>query len=95
MLAACNASLAASLLLLLKHFLIAAYALTCDRVAAYHPGDTDRRRAEEQRTVVRHSAKMGFHVLRLDAGDMALLRQQAQVCRDALPGCNSWQGLNV
>lgn len=78
--AACTASLAASLLLLLKHNLIAAYGLTVDRITAYHPAEPDKRKTEEQRTVQRRPAKLGFHVLRLDAAsDASLIAEQAKV----------------
>lgn len=86
---ACNASLAASLLLLLKHQLIGAYSLTPERVAAYHPSDAERRKAEEQRPISRRDAKPGFHALHMHAaGNLSLMQEQYKVPIPRLGACS-------
>ncbi|KAK9795206.1 hypothetical protein WJX73_010305 [Symbiochloris irregularis] len=79
--AACTASLAASLLLLLKRYIMTAYCLSTERAAAYHPADVERRKAEEGRIVQRRNVRLEVDQLRLDAasGDAVLAQQQYEM----------------
>ncbi|DBA96220.1 TPA: hypothetical protein ACH3X3_002417 [Trebouxia sp. C0006] len=66
--AACTASLALTMLLMLKRFLKATYNMSEERIAAFSPDIPEKRKQEERISVtVQEGAELPLHCLRLDA----------------------------
>lgn len=55
MLAEVNASLALSMLLMVKEYLKVAYGITSERIAAFHPNQSEKRKVEERMMVARNN----------------------------------------
>ncbi|KAK9829724.1 hypothetical protein WJX72_007528 [[Myrmecia] bisecta] len=79
--AECKASLAVSMLLMLKQYLKDAYSMTNERIAAFNPSLADKRKQEERIVVAKQaSAVLMLHKLRLGAPeDPVLIKEQYQV----------------
>ena len=76
-----EACTAASMLLLVKQFLLAAYALSEERVRQFHPADGEQRKAEEKAAVsMNPAARLRLDGLDLDcAASLAGLEAQGTV----------------
>ena len=76
-----DACTAASMLLLVKQYLLAAYSLSAERVRQFHPADSERRKAEDKHPAsANQRAQLHLPTLVLDhAADKAGLEAQGQV----------------